>query len=53
MAHQVTLIDHGELEASRALKFRIETELGWNNVQIPKMEESINLDYKHTLIDIN
>ena len=39
-----TIINHGELESSEALKYSIQTDLGWKSVCIPKMEDTINLD---------
>ncbi len=39
-----TIINHGELEASEALKFSIQTDLGWKSVIIPKMGDIIQLD---------
>jgi metallo-beta-lactamase family protein len=41
---QQTLINHGELDSSQALQFRIQTELGWSGVTIPEMKQTISLD---------
>lgn len=40
---ECAMINHGELEASQALKFTIDTELNWQNVLIPAPGAEIKL----------
>ncbi|PIS12039.1 MAG: MBL fold metallo-hydrolase [Bdellovibrio sp. CG10_big_fil_rev_8_21_14_0_10_47_8] len=40
---ELTLINHGEPEASQALAYRITHELGWKNVRRPELNETFDL----------
>jgi len=39
-----TLVNHGEIEASMALKFSLEKDLGWPSVEVPAIGDVIDLD---------
>lgn len=41
---KITMINHGELESSEALKYAIESDLDWKSVSIPKIEDVLILD---------
>lgn len=41
---KLTLINHGEYEASQALAYRLKTELQWSAVQIPEQYQEIVLE---------